>query len=195
MSQMRRVALAACAAAAMIVSTAGLAQGMGGRDAIGYLGGSVGQSKASDFCSGVGNCDDKDTAWSVFIGHQFNRYVAAEIGFRNFGEVATGVPGAETSVKARAFDLVLMGVLPVGDRFSLYTKFGAYFAETDTFTNSPLGSTAGKDSNINMTYGVGAEWEFVRQFRLRLEWQRYQEMSSSDVDIDAVSVGLIYRFR
>ena len=195
MSHMRRVALAACTAVAMIVPTAGLAQSMGGRDAIGYLGGSVGQSKASDFCSGVGNCDDKDTAWSVFIGHQFNRYVAAEIGFRNFGEVATGVPGAETSVKARAFDLVLMGVLPVGERFSLYTKFGAYFAETDTFTNSPLGSTAGKDSNINMTYGVGAEWEFVRQFRLRLEWQRYQEMSSSDVDIDAVSVGLIYRFR
>jgi OmpA-OmpF porin, OOP family len=197
MSQMRRVALAACTAAAMIVPTAGLAQGIGGRDIVGYLGGSVGQSMASDFCTDTAgaSCDDKDTAWSIFIGHEFNRHVALELGYRDFGEMATGVPGTETSINAKAFELLAVGILPVGDRFSLYTKFGAYFGETDTLTNSPLGAVSTKDSNINLTYGVGAEWEFLKQLRLRVEWQRYQEMSSSDVDLDAVSIGLVYRFK
>ena len=198
MSQMLRVALAACTAAAMMVPTAGLAQGIGGPDAAGYIGGSVGVSKASDsFCalSAVPGaaCDDKDTAWSVFIGYQANRHFALEAGYRDFGKMATGTPGAETSINAKAFELAAVGILPVGDRLALYGKFGAYFGETDTETNP--GFVAAKDSNINLTFGLGAEWEFVKQFRLRVEWQRYQEMSSSDVDLDTISVGLVYRFK
>lgn len=199
MSQMRRVALAACTAAAMIVPTAGLAQGYGGSDTVSYIGGSVGQAMADNFCDGTAvpgsNCDDKSTAWSVFIGAQIHRNFAIEVGYREFGEMAVTVPGSVTSIDAKAFELMGVGILPIGDRLALYGKLGAYFGETDNEVSTPLGVTPGKDSNINLTYGVGAEWEFIKQLRLRVEYQRYQEMSGSDVHLDAASVGLVYRFK
>ncbi len=195
MSQIRRMALAACAAAAMIVPAAGLAQGIGGPDRVNYIGGSVGQSMADNFCDPAAlpgsTCDDKSTAWSVFIGAQIHRNFALELGYREFGEMAIGVPGAATSIDAKAFELLGVGILPLGDKLALYGKLGAYFGETDTVT---LG-VGGKDSNINFTYGAGAEWEFMKQLRLRVEYQRYQEMSGSDVHLDAVSLGLVYRFK
>jgi OOP family OmpA-OmpF porin len=200
MSQMRRVAFAACTAAAMIVPTAGLAQGpFGGPDTVAYIGGSVGQSMADNFCDDTAvpgsNCDDKSTAWSVFIGAQIHRNFAIEVGYREFGEMAVTVPGSLTSIDAKAFELLGVGILPIGDKLALYGKLGAYFGETDNEVSTPLGVTPGKDSNINLTYGAGAEWEFMKQLRLRVEYQRYQEMSGSDVHLDAVSLGLVYRFK
>jgi OmpA-OmpF porin, OOP family len=194
MSQMRRMALAACAAAAMIVPAAGLAQGLGG-DRIAYVGGSVGQSMADNFCVAGSGCDDKSTAWSVFAGYQMHRNFAIEVGYREFGEMAVTVPGSVTSFDAKAFELVGVGILPIGDRFALYGKLGAYFGETYSEVTTALGVTPGKDSNIHLTYGVGAEWEFIKQLRLRVEYQRYQEISGSDVHLDAASIGLVYRFR
>ena len=45
-----------------------------------YIRGSLGQSEHSDQCSGGAagiTCDDKDTAWKIFGGYQFNQYFAA----------------------------------------------------------------------------------------------------------------------
>jgi OOP family OmpA-OmpF porin len=198
MNQIKRMALAACTAAAMIVPTAALAQGpFGGPDTVSYIGGSVGASKAHGLCTGVpgASCDDDDTAWSVFAGYQTHRYFAVEFGYRDLGEVATGLPGALTSIEAKMFEVLAVGILPLGDKLALYGKFGAYFGETDIVTNSPLGATVDNDSNIDLTYGVGAEWEFTKQLRLRVEYQRYTDIASTDVDLDTLSVGLVYRFK
>ena len=50
------------------------------QDAGFYAGIGFGQSKVKDFCEGVvGTCDDKDTAWKILGGYQFNKYLGAEI--------------------------------------------------------------------------------------------------------------------
>lgn len=198
MRQMRRVALAACAAAAMIVPTAGMAQG--GPDSSTYLGGTVGQANAKDFCtdvSGAGTtCDDKYTSWSILVGYKWNRNLGFEIGYRDLGQAhANGLGGSVTS-EAKAFELVALGILPVGDRFSVYGKFGAYFGDSSTVTSiAGVGVASDHDSNIDLTYGVGVQFELTQQFGLRAEWQRYQDMGTANIDVDAISLGVIWRFR
>jgi opacity protein-like surface antigen len=94
------------------------------------------------------------------------------------------------------FELVGMGILPFGDNFQLYGKFGAYFGETDTVNDfGSAGTTSGADSNIDLTYGLGVQYALTKQWGVRAEWQRYQDMSSGSVDLDAVTIGVVYRFK
>lgn len=64
-----------------------------------YLGAKAGQSKFKGGCEptpGITftSCDDKETAWGVFAGYQFNRYIAVETGWTDLGEItATGRRG------------------------------------------------------------------------------------------------------
>src|SRR5438128_11066499 len=54
-----------------------------------YVGATVGQAKFKNACSGAGagvSCDDKDTAWRLLAGYQFNRNLAVELGYHNLGE-------------------------------------------------------------------------------------------------------------
>jgi OOP family OmpA-OmpF porin len=195
---MRRAAVAACAAAAMIVPTAGLAQG--GPDSSTYLGGTVGQSQAKDFCTGVTTgggttCDDKYTSWSILIGYQWNRHLGFEIGYRDLGQASANGLGGNVTAEAHAFETVVLGILPVGERFSVYGKFGAYLAESDLVTTAPNSVASEHDSNIDLTYGVGVQFELTKQFGVRAEWQRYQDIGPSNMDVDAISLGLIWRFR
>ena len=99
MAQWQRVALAACAAAAMIVPAAGMAQATGGSDSGGYLGGAFGQSTLNDGCNDLSSvfaslggtstsCDDKDTGWKLFGGYRVNRNFAVEGSYINWGEIS-----------------------------------------------------------------------------------------------------------
>src|SRR5262245_57423097 len=63
-----------------------------------YVGGGAGISKALDpaDCSdslgfSVSNCniEDKKTGWKVFVGYQFNPYVAVEGGYTDLGKFKT----------------------------------------------------------------------------------------------------------
>src|SRR6188508_2365811 len=53
-----------------------------------YLGAGFGGAKILDACGG-GPCDPKDTTWNVFAGYQFNRNLAVEAGYSDFGEMTT----------------------------------------------------------------------------------------------------------
>src|SRR2546428_13995713 len=70
-----------------------------------YAGVSVGQSKFKDACSGVGagvSCDDKDTAWRILGGYQFNRNLAAELGYHKFGETKATAGALSETIKSNA---------------------------------------------------------------------------------------------
>src|SRR5258708_20896207 len=68
-----------------------------------YAGLSLGQSKAKDGCSGVTgtgvSCDDKDTAWKIFGGYQFMRYLGAEVAYTDFGKVKASAGGVTAELK------------------------------------------------------------------------------------------------
>ncbi len=193
---------AALAALAMLFATSAWAQ-----DAGIYLGASIGQSRAKDFCDGSGgfSCDDKDTAWKVFAGYQFNRHLAAEVGYTDLGEVgASGVLSGVSvrgTVEVTAFELVGIGSIPVMDRFSLYGKLGLYRAETEQNVTGTLGTVTVTDNtsenNTDLTFAFGARFDITRNLGIRAEWQRYLDVGGGDIgedDVDVLSVGVLWRF-
>jgi OOP family OmpA-OmpF porin len=154
-----------------------------------YAGASVGQSTISDGCSGVPggvSCDDSATTFKLFGGYQFNRHIAAELGYSDkLAEVSASGFGASASAKASAWELVAIPSYPLTDQFSVYGKIGGYYSEMK-------GSNGAKETDNGLTFGLGAGYQFTRNVGMRVEWQRYSDVGGSDVD--ALNLGLLYRF-
>jgi OmpA-OmpF porin, OOP family len=166
-----------------------------------YVGGSIGQTDVKDGCTGLNvpgvSCDDEDTSWKIFGGYQFNRNFALELGYVDLGEVKASGPGGTATIEATAFELVGVGMLPLANNFSLYGKIGLYRAETEVSVNTFLLVASEDESNTDLTFGIGAQFDVSKQFAIRAEWQRYQDVGGGDIgesDVDVISVGALFRF-
>lgn len=151
-----------------------------------YVGGTLGQSEYKDGCNGVSDCDKKDTAWRILGGYQFNRYFAAELGYHDLGEASASTGATEGT----AWELVGIGSYPVIDKLSVYGKLGLYRGE--------LEAPGAKETNSDLTYGLGVQYDVIKNVGLRGEWQRYNKMGGGNLvetDVDVLSIGAIYRFQ
>lgn len=179
----------------------------GAQEAGVYVGAAFGQAKHKDACEGADiSCDEKDSAWKVFGGYQFNRYIAAELGYADLGQSkATGTVGPVTvdaAFEVTAWELVAVGSFPVMERLSLFGKFGLYRADVELSGSGRIGAGAPipfseDDSNNDITFGFGARFDLTRNIGVRAEWQRYKSVGGDDtgeVDIDLISAALIWRF-
>lgn len=188
----RRLATAVLAAAIGFFSAQGLAQP--------YLGFSVGQSDTDeDMAAGLidsGTVDGKDTGFKLYGGYQLNRNFALEAGYVDLGEVSysgtfDGEPVTNGQIETSGLNLSAVGILPVGQSFSLFGKVGLFIWESeanDLTGGAPFRSTA---DDTDVSFGLGASFDFGRNFSLRGEWERF-DLSGSDVDL--LSVGFAYRF-
>jgi OmpA-OmpF porin, OOP family len=212
--KLKNVTLGLMGAAALALPTLGLAQGtmdsmtkaMTGPDSGWLVGGSIGQSKFKADCAGA-SCDDTDTAFRVFGGYMFNKNFGAELGYADLGKLTAtaSVSGASASadLKSTAWDLVAVGVLPFAEKFNAYGKIGMYMADTKLNGTASAfgltGSASSSKSNSDLTYTIGAGYDFNKNLGLRVEWQKYSKVGSDDVggknDIDVYGVGVVYRFK
>jgi OOP family OmpA-OmpF porin len=200
MLMQKKILVSALLAGFAAVPTLAMAQAKGGTSDLGfYAGASVGQSTADCNVSG-GSCDDKDTAYRVFGGYKFHPNIAVEGGYSPLGETTASFPGANVTAEANAWDLVGVGIWPLGNNFSIFGKVGFYNAELKLG-----GALSGKKTTTDLTYGVGGQYDFNRNLGLRLEWQRYSGVKSPDAtaggltfsgetDIDVLSVGALWKF-
>ena len=168
-----------------------------------YVGGGFGQSKAKDWCAQAGgiSCDDRDTAWKAFGGYQLNRNFAAELGYTNLGEFKASAGGLSDNAKVNAWELSALAAWPFMNQFAVYGRLGAYRANVKEDTNF-VGSF--EHTNTDLTYGLGGQYDFTRNFGLRLEWQRYAKVGGGDVafgpnpgdksDVDVVGLSALWRF-
>ena len=197
--------LLAFLAIASVASTAGAwAQA---RDERWYAGASIGRSEFIDQCEGVSvSCKDTDTAFRIFGGYRFHRNFAAELGYANLGKAKadgtiSGV-SVRADLKAQTWDLVGVGMLPVAQNISLLGKLGMHRSEAKvSATGSVAGfsaSTSSKETNTDLTFGLGAQYDFSRNFAARAEWQRYKKLGGDDIggkfDIDVISIAGLFKF-
>lgn len=151
-----------------------------------YIGATIGQAEFKEGCLGTGECDDADTAWRILGGYQFNKFFAGELGYYDFGEASSGT----AKLEAEAFELVAVGSLYLTDRFSVYGKLGGY-------QGTLKGGGVDEDST-DLTYGIGARWDFTKRLGVRAEWQRYESLGGGalvETDVDVLSIGLIFSFQ
>jgi opacity protein-like surface antigen len=163
-----------------------------------YVGGSLGHtSSKEDTCSGVTiPCDRRDTNWGVQMGVDFNRFIAAEVAYRNLGKIQeqNDNAGRTAEVRAKALEAVVIAGLPV-EKVTVYVKGGAYRAKSQlksTFL------TEADTTNTNWTMGAGVRYDVFQHLGLRLEYQRYNNLGSGAVgfrgDADTLSLGAVIRF-
>ena len=116
-----------------------------------------------------------------------------ELGYTDLGEVSASGPGGSASIESSAFEVVAVGMMPIADKFSIYGKLGMYRGETDA--SGPGGSIS--ESTTDLTFGIGARYDFTRNLGVRAEWQKYSDVGGGDIgeaDIDVISVGVIWKF-
>ena len=124
-----------------------------------------------------GSYKDRDTAFSIFGGYDFNRYLGVEAGYADLGKLEyTG----QVPLEATAPYLVAVGKLPVTEKVDVYAKAGINRWSLDN-ANPALTGTA-DDSGTDPTYGLGVQYRINDRFAVRADYGRL-EVGSLDVDV------------
>lgn len=151
-------------AAAMFVSAGALAQQSMANVPSFYIGAEVGQAD---------NTAD-DTGFKILGGYQFHKNIAAEVAYAMLID--------KDNVEVNTIEAVAVGIWPLTPNISLLGKLG--FAQVDVKT------PGGDSDDIELTYGIGAQWDFTKNLGARVGWQRYD----ADAEVDYINVGIVWRF-
>jgi OOP family OmpA-OmpF porin len=186
-----------------------------------YLGAGIGQARGkfddssiTAMLSGTGATavgtaqKDSSVEGKIFLGYQFNKYIAAEGGYfrlGNFGFDTTTTPTGTVhgDVKNRmGWNLDAVGTLPiVADKFMLLGRVGVQSSKTsDLFAGTGaaamLANPTPSRNLVSYKYGAGAEFDFTKNIGVRGEWERYRVSDgfSGKMNVNAVTASLLYRY-
>jgi OOP family OmpA-OmpF porin len=164
-----------------------------------YMGGSVGKSDFDDSnTTGLitsGTVDGKDTGFKIFGGYQFNQNFGVELAYVDLGKASySGFFGAAPvtggTVKTSGLNISAVGTLPLGSGFALFGKAGLFAWEAKA--NDVTGGVpfSEKKDGADLSLGIGASYDFTKNFAIRAEWERFKAVG----DIDLLSIGVVYKF-
>jgi len=156
-----------------------------------YLGGALGQSRFKEWCDiPLASCKDTDTSWKLLGGYRFNRYLAAEATYVDWGEVtASNAAGAQALARQQSYGLAAVGTLPLGERFELFGKAGFLTTEQETETRNVASPRTVSRDESELHYGLGAKYAFTKNWALRGEWENTDKLK-----VELLSIGVEYRF-
>jgi len=177
MSTIKLFAAAVLVLSGLVAASAAPAQGF-------YIGGSVGQSDFDD--SNVipdlitsGSVDGSDTGFKIFGGYQFSPYFGLELSWVDLGKAsysgrfgALNVTGGTLETSGLNFSAV--GILPLGSNFALLGKVGFFAWESDASDVTGGLPFSGTEDGSDVSYGIGASFNFTRNLSLRAEWERFK---------------------
>lgn len=146
-----------------------------------YVGGAMGQSEASSYCSGASNCEDNDSAWKVFGGYQLMDKVSVEGAYLNLGDIRKDGQNSDVS----AFAAYGIGSLPVSEKFEAFGKIGGAYWSSE--------NTDGKENGFGLAYGLGAKMFINETTKIRAEWEKIEGIETSnseDTDVNMLSIGV-----
>jgi OOP family OmpA-OmpF porin len=185
-----------------------------------YVGGSIGQSQIrfDDSTLEVAGAsstsiskDETDTAWKAFLGYRLGKYLAVEGGYMDLGKfsatntVTAPANGSLTvSFKASGPFVDAVGILPLGNgNFSLFGKAGVMYSTakgsaTATGAVVTTGNADQSSSEFNLKAGIGAGYDFTRNFGVRVELEQVFAVGDKDKtgegDIRLLTLGGVFRF-
>jgi OmpA-OmpF porin, OOP family len=187
----KRLGLSALAALALTASMAARADIQPGF----YMGAGVGATKIDDEGFDEIDFDDSDTGFKVFGGYSFNQNFAIEATYFDLGEGSGGFDDlgdiVNFDVGVSGFGVSAVGVLPLGDTFSLFGKVGYASYDIDAHVDIVgVGSGSSKESESDLMYGAGGALSFG-QFEARAE---FEAINVDGGDANMLSVSGLFRF-
>lgn len=153
----------------------------------GYVGVGAGQAKTEI----DGLIDDNATAFKIFGGWTFNRYIAAEAGYFDGGDAGRTAGAQRLEVEANGFYAAVLGSLPLGERFSLFARSGYAYYEVTASLQAPGVDLSESDENGSLLYGAGASAQLTDSLGLRLE---FEALDVSDAAFEMLTLSATYRF-
>ncbi|HQS58438.1 MAG: hypothetical protein B7Y56_12330 [Gallionellales bacterium 35-53-114] len=181
-----------------------------------YIGGNIGQSRAkidearivTPTLNSI-SIDDRDTAYKLLGGYQFNDNFSVEGGYFDLGQfsyVASTTPPATAgtksgSIKLNGLNIDAVGMLPLTERFSAFGRLGLIYAQAqDSFSSTGAAPAVTNPSPsktaANYKLGLGLQYDFSKALGMRVEAERYRidDAIGNTGDVDMYSLGLVYRF-
>jgi OmpA-OmpF porin, OOP family len=155
--------------------------------------------------------DDSDTGFGLGGGYQLNDHFAVEfsyvdlgsVGYRATATVSDGVEEAEAEVglesSASGPVLSALGILPIGERFSVFGRVGFSLLSAKGTARITLDGASDRVSQdaqkSDPMLGVGVEYSLGKYSAVRLSWDRYFDVGTDDVtgDVDADMYSLGFR--
>jgi OOP family OmpA-OmpF porin len=149
----------------------------------------------TDYRTIVDAVSDDDRSFELGVGYAFNRYWAMQGSYHDFGEPAgfvaqcspdvvciasTIIGGFPEQVSFDGWSVALRGTLPVSEHFALFGKLGVVAWDAQSAHLS--------DSGEDLVYGAGVIWNVTGP------WGVQFTLEELDLDIQTVSLGVIYRF-
>ncbi len=157
--------------------------------------------------------EDRDNGYKLWGGYKFNRNFGAEVSYIESGKLSlTGTgdlpcggaacPAAPALpysqfIRSKGVQLVGTGTLPVTEKFGLFSKLGAVYANTDNQCIVGSFSCSSSGRNADLTYGLGLSYELAKNFSVRSEWERMRlgdRARFGENDVNFFTIGAGYKF-
>ena len=148
-----------------------------------YIGMSVGKSDVD-----VSGYDDP-TAFKVFGGLRAKNF-GIEGAYHNLGDFKASSIFGDVKVAVKGFEVSGVAFLPLNETVELFGKVGIFSYDYKGSISSFALSTS--DSGTELTYGAGAQFNVVKDFAIRAEYQKFTKITDSDVS--TISIGAAYNF-
>src|SRR5882672_2325594 len=188
-----------------------------------YVGFDVGASHATGGLFGS-ETTSGSTGFALRFGYQFNRHLAAEIGYAYFGDfqfdnrpAPNNCPGrppggcditTKTTLSAPLINVV--GLIPLGERWALKARAGVFYAHVSSEISGPGAPTSPSpsrvsDSNSGLHLGAAVTYRFNDHMDGEIGWTYFEQLGVGvDPGGDLIlfgtgssslaAVGIAYRF-
>ena len=158
----------------------------------GYVGLSIGAADIDSSCAPGTQCDDPDGAIHIFTGGMFNPNFGLQLGYFRLNDADRN--GGKTKISG--VNLVLTGIAPLTNTFSLVGRVGGTYGWTDVSAAPGVVTATGDETGFGAAYGVGVAWDFNRNWSVTLHWDRHHLKFPGDdkKNTDIATIGFKYRF-
>ena len=142
---------------------------------------------------------DTDTAFKIFGGVEFNRNIALEGGYTNFGEYVVDYTfwNDYETYEASALYVAAVGSIPLGP-VSLFGKAGLAHWYVDRSDPDGFSWWSEDAMGIDPMFGAGVKIEASGNFALRGEFERFLDVGDRNdtgrSDIDVLSISGVFTF-
>lgn len=136
-----------------------------------------------------GNSGDKEDATSFTLGGgvKVNENLAFEVNYHNFGDVKDSVPSASAKITSTAFAIGILGILPMGERTSVYARADIMAVDVDLKATVSGTTMSASSSDYSPSIGVGFDYKIADTVNLRAQVQRTfydDDIAGLDLEVD-----------
>jgi hypothetical protein len=155
-----------------------------------YIGGSIGKTRASDFCTNLQDCNSGGTNWKVYAGVRLNDNIVMESGYTNFGKQSGKDGNGDVNESATATTVAGLATFSYNKDIEFFGKAG--MARWNQTYSDSTGSNKSKGTDVLV--GAGANYDLGDNIGLRAEWERYKDIGDSNhrSDKDLFSAGVTF---